>query len=101
MPGMPAPAERLPDLVEWREDFEAFLARFADLFARSEPRARVQRYIHGLLGGVERRNGWQLAEAMGEAGPRATQRLLTEADWSAAAARDRLQDFCVAQFGDP
>jgi len=96
-----AATEPLPDLDEWRDDFEAFHARFADLFVRSEPRARSKRYLRGLLGGVERRNGWQLAEAMGEDGPRATQRLLTEVDWSAAAARDRLQEFCIEQFGDP
>lgn len=98
---MTAGTERLPDLDEWRDDFEAFHGRFADLFARSESRDRAQRYMRGLLGGVERRNGWQLAEAMGEAGPRATQRLVTEVAWSAATARDRVLDFCVEQFGDP
>ena len=91
----------LPDLAEWGEDFAKFHERFADLFGRSEPRELVQRYLRGLLGGVERRNGWQLAEAMGEEGPRPTQRLLDKTKWSAAAARDRLQDFCIEQFGDP
>ena len=100
MAAMATAAERLPDLDEWRDDFEAFHARFGDLFARSESRARSGRYLRGLLGGVERRNGWQLAEAMGENGPRGTQRLLTEVEWSAAAARDRLLDFSIEHFGD-
>ena len=96
-----AAAPPLPDLGVWADDFAAFVARFADLFARSEPRVRFARYLRGLLGGVERRNGWQLAEAMGEPNPRAAQRLLEAARWSAAEARDRLLDFCAEQFGDP
>ena len=31
-------------------------------FARAEPRARVRRYVPGLVAGLERKNGWTLAE---------------------------------------
>ena len=38
--------------------FTAYHARFAPLFVRAEARARSQRYLHGLLAPVERKNGW-------------------------------------------
>src|SRR6266540_4457158 len=87
-----------PDLDVFAADFAAFHARFADLFGRAEPRAQAAKYLRGLLGGVDRRNSWQLAEALGDALPDRMQRLLNRADWSAVAARDRLVDFCVEQL---
>lgn len=90
-----------PELDRFAADFTAFHARFADLFARSEPRAQAAKYLRGLLGGVERRNGWQLAEALGDAVPDRMQRLLNHADWSAVAARNRLLDFTRERFGAP
>lgn len=97
---MTDPAPTLPDLTPFATDFEAFHARFADLFSRSEPREQAAKYVRGLLGGAERRNGWQLAEAMGDALPDRMQRLLNRADWSAVAARDRLLAFSTERFGD-
>ena len=51
--------------------------RIARRFARAEVRERARRYLVGLLERVERKNGWQLAEVIGETGPRGVQRLLT------------------------
>lgn len=90
-----------PDLDRFAEDFHAFHARFADLFGRSEPREQAAKYLRGLMGGAERRNGWQLAEAVGDALPDRTQRLLNRSDWSAVAARDRLHAFVAERFGAP
>src|SRR5262245_31744535 len=75
-------------------------ARIAGRFARSEARERAGRYLASLLDRVERKNGWQLAEAMGEAGPRGVQRLLSAAAWDADAVRDDLRDYVVAHLGD-
>jgi hypothetical protein len=47
--------------------------RIAHRFARSEVRERARRRLVGLLDQVERRNGWQLAEAVGGSGPRGEQ----------------------------
>jgi SRSO17 transposase len=95
------PDVSMPRLDALGEDFAAFHARFAPLFARPEPRRKAQEYVRTLMGPVERRNGWQMAEAMGDVTPDPTQRLLYHARWSAVGARDRLQDFIVEQFGDP
>ena len=75
-------------------------ARIAHRFARSEARERAARYLAGLLDRVERKNGWQLAEAMGEAGPCGVQRLLGEAAWDADAVRDDLRAYVVEHLGD-
>jgi len=88
------------ELEYWRSDFEAYHARFADLFSRREPREQFVKYIRGLLGPVRRKNGWQLAETMGEAIPDATQRLLYRSTWDADAVRDRLQEFIDEEFGE-
>jgi SRSO17 transposase len=93
--------QRLPKLDEWAADFESFHERFADLFARKEPRERSRSSIRALLGGTERRNGWQIAEAVGEKQPRGTERLLSEAHWSASEARARLQAFLIEELGAP
>jgi len=75
-------------------------ARIGRRFARSEARERAGRYLAGLLDRVERKNGWQLAEAMGEAGPRGVQRLLSAAAWDADGVRDDLRGYVVAHLGD-
>jgi len=88
------------ELDEWADDFEAFQARFAGLFARSEPRKQATEYLRGLMAPVERKNGWQVAEAIGDKTPDPTQRLLYQAKWDADAARDELQRFVVEALGD-
>ena len=55
--------------------------RIVSRFGRSEPRARVREYVSGLVAGLERKNGWTLAERAGEVAPDGMQRLLRRADW--------------------
>src|SRR5947209_736687 len=85
----------------WDEAFAAFHARFAPYFGRREVRERSAGYLRGLLGPVERKNGWQLAEAIGERDPVGVQRLLYEAAWDADAVQDELARFVAATLGDP
>jgi SRSO17 transposase len=75
-------------------------ARIAHRVARAEARERAGRNLAGLLDRVERKNGWQLAEAMGEAGPRGVQRLLSAAAWDADGVRDDLRAYVVDHLGD-
>ena len=49
---------------------------------------------------MERKNGWQLAEAMGETDPQGVQRLLNSARWDAEAVRDDLGNYVVEHLGD-
>jgi SRSO17 transposase len=66
---------------------------------RAEVRRRLQRYLQGLLASVERKNGWQLAEALGEPNAHGVQRLLAEADWDEEAVRDELRAYVLAHLG--
>ncbi len=89
------------EIAGWSELFLAFHARFAPYFYRAEVRERSRAYLQALLDRVERKNGWQLAEAMGEADPNGAQRLLYAAVWDADAVRDELQRFVSEAFGQP
>ncbi len=89
------------ELEQWQDEFAAFHARFADLFERSESRQQARKYLRGLLTEAERKNSWQVAEAVGDRIPDRMQRLLYQVPWDADAARDRLQQFVIEIFGDP
>src|SRR5215212_135876 len=86
---------------QWVDAVGDLHARIAHRFARSEVRERARRYLIGLLERVERKNGWQLAEAIGETGPRGVQRLLSAATWDADAVRDDLRGYVIDHLGDP
>ncbi len=58
-------------------------------------------YLQGLLAAVERKNGWQLAEAAGDRTPDATQDFLRRMRWDADGVRDDLRAYVVEQLGDP
>jgi SRSO17 transposase len=94
------PNEWTEELDSWATDFEAFQARFSHLFARREPRQQAAKYMRGLMSDVRRKNGWQLAEAMGDERPDATQRLLYHAKWDADRVCDELQQYVIENLGD-
>ena len=87
-------------LGRWVDAVTELHGRIAHRFARAEVRERARRYLVGLLERVERKNGWQLAEAIGEVGPRGVQRLLSAATWDADAVRDDLRAYVVEHLGD-
>jgi SRSO17 transposase len=75
--------------------------RIAGRFARAEPRARVREYLSGLVAGLERKNGWTLAERAGEVSPDGMQRLLRHADWDTRDVRDDVRAYVIDYLGDP
>src|SRR5215210_8014544 len=85
---------------EWAAGLEQMHRRIACRFVRPEPTKRVLSYLKGPTGTVERKNGWQLAEAAGEASPDGMQRLLNTAEWDAEAVRDDLREYVVEHLGD-
>ncbi len=58
----------------WDFRFRELLARLEPRFARKDLRLRAEGYLRGLMGRVERKNSWQLAEAVGDATPHGIQR---------------------------
>jgi SRSO17 transposase len=87
------------EIGRWRAGLDDLHARIAPRFHRSEARERAKRYLAGLLDRVERKNGWQLAEHLGESGPHGMQRLLNAADWDADAVRDDLRSYVIEHLG--
>jgi SRSO17 transposase len=88
------------EIAHWRVGLDGLHARIARRFRRAEARARAKRYLAGLLDRVERKNGWQLAEHLGEAGPQGVQRLLNAADWDGDAVRDDLRSYVTEHLGE-
>src|SRR5579871_5476885 len=82
------------------EELAQVQERIGPHFRRSEARTRMGRFLHALLAPVERKNGWQLAEELGERSPHGVQRLLAEADWDEHAVRDELRHYVVDHLGD-
>ncbi len=70
-------------------------------FFRREPRLRAEGYLLGLVAGLERANGWTIAEFAGDRSPLGMQRLLNSAVWDADGVRDRLVRYVAAELGDP
>jgi SRSO17 transposase len=95
-----ASASELQALSHAAEALDEVQARIGPRFRRAEVRRRVRRFLEGLLAPVERKNGWQLAEAIGERGPHGVQRLLLEAEWDQEAARDELRSYVLAHLGE-
>ena len=89
------------EVTAWAEGLTALHARIARHFVRSEPRGRALAYLKGLLGNVERKNGWQLAEYIGDATPDGVQRLLNSYEWDANLVRDDLRSYVVEHLADP
>ena len=88
------------DVQGWSGSLAAVLERIAPRFARAEPRRRAASYLRGLLAPVERKNGWQLAEAAGDATPDGVQDFLSRARWDADAVRDDPQAYAGEHLGD-
>ena len=85
-------------LSGWKRELLRAHDLIAGLFARSETRARSLAYLQGLLSNCERKNGWQLAEWMGEASPYAVQHLLDRARWDADQVRDRIRSYALEEL---
>jgi SRSO17 transposase len=80
---------------------DALVELIAGRFGRVEPRRRVGAYLRGLLAGLERKNGWTLAEHAGAVSPDGMQRLLRTAGWDVAGVRDDLRGYVLGRLGDP
>ena len=87
-------------VLRWREEVEAVAARIGERFGRREQREHDGRYLRGLLARVERKNGWQLAEELGQRTPTNLQHFVARAQWNADEVRDDLQRYVIERLGD-
>jgi len=70
-------------------------------FKSRSSRETARKYLLGLLGSAERKNGWQLAEQMGETTPYKIQQFLYRGTWNADEVRDHLYEYVTDKLGDP
>jgi SRSO17 transposase len=86
--------------LPWSAELSILKERLFQVFRRSETREQVGLYLDGLIGGVERKNGWQLAEYAGDEAPWRMQAVLGRGFWDAECARDICRDYIVERLGD-
>ena len=92
--------DEVAEVGRWAEGIERIHECIAGRFRRPEPRRRALEYLKGLLSPVERKNGWQLAEHIGDATPYGVQRLLSGYVWDADLVRDDLKQYVVEHLGN-
>ena len=90
----------MDDAADWARGLDGVIERISRRFRRVEPRRRAVAYLKGLLAPVERKNGWQLAEAAGDASPDGMQDFLARMRWDADRVRDDLRTYVVEHLGD-
>jgi SRSO17 transposase len=78
---------------------DAAFALVADRFKRPEVRLRARSCIEGMLSGLERKNGWSLAEYAGESNPDGMQRLFNADKWDVEGVRDDVRAYIVDHLG--
>ena len=87
-------------LLRWERELTELKDRLAPVFVRSEVRRSAGAFIDGVLSGIARKTGWQLAEQAGLGRPYRMQSLLGRSCWDADALRDLVRDEVIARLGD-
>ena len=94
-------AVRPEDVREWGQQLDEVARRIGARFPRSETRDRVRAYMAGLLGPVQRKNAWQVAEQIGDADPYGVQHLMGRSEWDPDEVRDDPRGYVVESLSDP
>jgi SRSO17 transposase len=89
------------DLETWNSDLDDLLERIRPLFYRTESRKHAEQYLRGLLSPLARKNGWTIAEHVGEANPVALQRFLNLSPWDADALLELNRGYAMEHLADP
>ena len=70
--------------------------RLRSCFGRIEPFVQARKYMRAVTSELPKRNGWTVAEHIGDRTPNRTQRLLNRAVWDEAGAMAEIRRFAVA-----
>src|SRR4051812_49627104 len=89
----------LVEVDGWAGALEKLVVGLASRFCRDAGVRRALSYLRGLLAPMERKNGWQLAEAAGGVSPAAMQGFLNPTRWGAEAGGDGLPGHVVENPG--
>lgn len=84
----------IPEIIDnWKDIYEDFWAHFGKCFHYKTTRYHAERYMRALLARIERKNGWQMAEYLGDKSPHAIQNFLSRAAWDAGTVRNALMRY--------
>jgi SRSO17 transposase len=89
------------DLDSWNSDLEELFARMGPVFYRTESRKHAEQYLLGLLAPLQRKNGWTIAEYVGESEPKALQRFLNLSPWDVERLLELNRDYLLEHFASP
>ncbi|MGH3833786.1 MAG: IS701 family transposase [Pseudonocardiaceae bacterium] len=89
------------DVDRWESELAGVLARIRPLFYRVESKKHAEQYVRGLLSPLERKNGWTIAEHVGELDPTALQRFLNLSPWDADALLKLNREYAMEHLADP
>lgn len=87
------------DATRLQTELDTAFALVAGRFKRPEVRRRARACIQGMLSGLERKNGWTLAEYAGETTPDGMQRLFNAARWDVDGVRDDIRTYLMQHLG--
>ncbi|MDR0373643.1 MAG: IS701 family transposase [Nitrososphaerota archaeon] len=86
---------------ELESAFEELMSRIEDVFAGKQGCMSAKKYLTGLLSKMERKNNWQIAEALGDTTPYALQQFLYRGRYNTNKLKDHLQTYVNEKLGEP
>lgn len=89
------------DLDVWESELGNLFSRMHPLFYRTESRKHAEQYVRGLLAPIQRKNGWTIAEYVGELEPTALQRFLNLSPWDADALLGLNREYAMEHLASP
>jgi len=90
--------EELRQQVE--REINDLMGQIGKRYATRNGRETARRYLLGLMSNAERKNGWQLAEELGDRTPYKIQQFLYRGSWNANLVRDDLRSYVNEHLGE-
>jgi SRSO17 transposase len=91
----------LETVCHWSNTLKSFQQHLSPHFARQEARQAAFNYIQALLSPVERKNGWQMAEQIGDRTPYRVQHLLGRAQWDEEQLCQEVRQYGITGLREP
>ena len=85
---------------ELESGYNELMERIAKVFPSEPSFVNARKYVRGLLSPIERKNGWQMAEAVGDATPYAMQQFIYRGVFSADQLRNELRIYVKDKLGE-
>lgn len=85
---------------EYEDEFNKLAMRLGKVFSNELGFRNMQKYLRGLMGTAERKNGWQMSEYLGETTPYSIQQFLYRGRFSADELRNELRSYVGESLGE-